>query len=358
MTRNTTPSQLNAESRESLTIHKFIYHTIEPKKEESAVSLLTEVVLDESQKEFFKGIILQSAQGTRFKFNDPDNSPFVRECKRIISNPDEFIDASGQLVLQFATAHDKRMADGVVIVALVSMLVGGRAQYFISLLKVDYARVMEQKRDAQEPTKVTLREIADSLSENKSDIQKRALIDVQDIFPWDVIAIERSKSGQVVDTDEAVGAHFKRFLSVSLMYNDSTYTKNTVAAVNAWAKTQPGIDPVETKAKAVSFLDANDGQVVSLDSIRDIVCTSESDEVRQQLVSSFNNFMDTNELNGVSFVARKGSITPSERKSKMTTNNGVEVIWYGSKEAAQITENTSGGRTIITIIADELNYET
>lgn len=357
MTRTKTLSQLNAESRESLTIHKFIYHTIEPKKEGSSVSLLTEVVLDDSQRLFFKDIIVQSAQGTRFKFVDADNSPFVRECIRVISSPEEFLDASGQLVIQFATAHDKRMAAGVVIVALVSMLVGGRAQYFVSLLKVDYARVMEQKRDAQEPTKVTLREITDSLSENKADIQKRALIDVQGIFPWDVIAVERSKSGQVVDTDQAVGVHFKKFLSVALMHNDSTYTKNTVSAINAWAKTQPEIDPIEARAKAVAFLDANDGQVVNLDSIREVVCATEDAVTNQKLVNSFDSFMDSHELTGVSFVSRKGSITQAERKSKMKTNNGVEVIWYGSKEAAQITEITSDGRTIITIIADELTYE-
>ncbi|WP_306523680.1 nucleoid-associated protein [Rheinheimera sp.] len=357
MAKSAIQSQLTAEARDSLTIHKFIYHIIEPKKADSTVSLLTEVVLTETQRQFFQEIILQSAKGTRLKFIDPDNSPFVRECKRIIATPEDFIDASGQLVMQFAAAHDKRMTDGVVIVALVSMLVGGTAQYFISLLKVDYARVMEQTRDVLEPTKVTLREITDSLSENKADIQKRALVDVQGLFSWDVIAVERSKSGQLVDTDGAVGVHFKQFLSVMLMHNDSTYTKNTVAAIHAWSKKEPDLDPVEVKAKTVSYLDANDGQVVSIDSIKDIVCASSSDAIQQRLSTSFTNFMDEKELNGVNFVARKGSITQSERKTKIRTNNGVEVIWFGSKEDAKISETRANGKTTITIVADELTYE-
>jgi len=356
MTRAVIQSQLTTESKQSLSIHKFIYHIIEPQKDPK-VSHLTEVALDQSQTEFFKTMIIESAQGTRYKFSEENGGPLARQCSRIVNDQETFLDASREIVDLFASSHDRRMADGVLVVALVSMVVNLQPQYFVCLMKIDYSKVMEQTKNAANPTRITLREIHDSLSENRSSIQKRALIDVQSIFPWDALAIERSKAGQKVDTDSAIGEHFKSFLGVKLMENDSTYTKQVVTLVSNWAKTVPGVDYIEVRAKVVNLIDAHDGQVIDVGMIRSVVCVSTDENKARMLIESFDQCIQDKGFDGLQFVSRKGSVTNNFRRTKIKTNNNVSIEFTGTKESARVDINNIGGETVITIRATNVTVE-
>jgi len=302
-------------------------------------------------------MIIESAQGTRYKFSEENGGPLARQCSRIVNDQETFLDASREIVDLFASSHDRRMADGVLVVALVSMVVNLQPQYFVCLMKIDYSKVMEQTKNAANPTRITLREIHDSLSENRSSIQKRALIDVQSIFPWDALAIERSKAGQKVDTDSAIGEHFKSFLGVKLMENDSTYTKQVVTLVSNWAKTVPGVDYIEVRAKVVNLIDAHDGQVIDVGMIRSVVCVSTDENKARMLIESFDQCIQDKGFDGLQFVSRKGSVTNNFRRTKIKTNNNVSIEFTGTKESARVDINNIGGETVITIRATNVTVE-
>ena len=217
------------------------------------------------------------------------------------------------------------------------MVVNNVKEYFIALLKVDYTKVLAQKRDPKNKGYVSFTEIADTLSEDKNAIQKRAFIDISSTFDWDVLAVERGKSANQLDTEVAITKYFKDFLGVKLQKVDSSYSRMVPTKVYQWAKSIGESDAHMKKIKAVEFIKLHDGISINMDSIRDLVCADSDHQRQSEKIKTFNDFMDKHEFNGVQFVARKNSIIDKDQVTKIRNNNKVTIEWPGEPTAAGVT---------------------
>jgi hypothetical protein len=342
--------------RESITIHKFIYHIVITTEEE--VDYLSAVSLTAEHKEFFQEMIAESSRGTKYTFVDVENAPLNGQCSDLVNNLNDdnlFIQTSKQIAHNFKAQHDKRMADGIVIVTTFSMLVNMQAQNFVAIMKLDYKPVLQQIRDENDPTKVTFEEITDTLLEEKSAIQKRAIIDVGQSFNWDVIAVERGKSTSKQDTDVAIGDHFKNFLSVTLVEDNSVMTRKVISHSKKWAEQHQELTPSDVKARVINYIEAHEEHAINMDDIKDLVCIHESHDTKQRLEASFDSYMDDVELSGIQFTSKPNSIPKSEKKTKIRTNMNVIVEWQGEMGDAGIVKSEVGGKTIYTVEADFVN---
>jgi len=342
--------------RDSIEVHNFIYHILLTKAEE--VDCLSEVTLTNEQTNFFKEMIAESSRGTKYKFIDIGRSSLFEQCSQIIENSDNddmFVEQSERIAHDFKAQHDNRMADGIVIIISFSMEVNEERSRFIAILKLDYKSVLQQVRDPENPTHVTFKEITDSLVEDKSSIQKRAIIDIGDSFNWDVIAVERNRAAAKQDTDVAVGSHFKKFLDVTLLMDNSSVTRKVISHSHSWAKRQEGIVPTDIKARVISYIEAHDEQNINMDDIRDLVCNHDDVERSNQLSVSFDEYMDAIEFSGVQFTAKANSIPNKEKRTKMKTNKNVTIEWQGEMQDAGVTRKTVNGKTTITIVADSVD---
>lgn len=342
--------------RDSITIHKFIYHIVITTEEE--VDYLTAVSLSAEHKKFFQDMIAESSRGTKYKFVDVDNAPLYKQCCDLVNNLNDdtlFIDTSKQIAHNFKAQHDKRMADGIVIVTTFSMVVNTQSQNFVAIMKLDYKPVLQQVRDENDPTKVTFEEITDTLLEEKSAIQKRAIIDVGESFNWDIIAVERGKSTSKQDTDVAIGDHFKNFLSVTLLEDNSAMTRKVVSHSKKWATQHQELTPSDVKARVINYIDAHEDQTINMDDIKELVCNHENHDTQNRLEASFDSYMDEAELSGIQFTSKPNSIPKSEKKTKIKTNMNVTVEWQGEMADAGIVKSTVGGRTVFTITADNVD---
>ncbi|SUI84835.1 37-kD nucleoid-associated bacterial protein [Shewanella putrefaciens] len=352
-TRNLVITQ---EMRDTITIHSFIYHIL--KTDIDTVEYLTAVTLTTDQTKFFQDMIAESSRGTKYRFSDKANAPLYTQCLALLSNiHDEtmFLDKSESIAHNFKATHDKRMADGIVVVTTFSMVVNTQTHNFVAILKLDYKPVLQQIRDKSDPTKVTFQEITDSLLEDKAAIQKRAIVDIGQSFNWDVIAVERGKSVSKQDTDIAIGEHFKNFLSVSLLEDNSVVTRKAITHASKWAQKHAELISSEVKARVISFLDAHNEQNISMDDIRDLLCENTNQNTKAMLINSFNSYMDNVSLSGVQFTSKANSIPKSEKRTKVKTNKNVILQWEGEMIASGITKEIKNGQTIFTIVADNVN---
>lgn len=349
------PLVINESMRDSIEIHNFIYHILLKDAEE--VDYLSEVVLTSTQKYFFRDMIAEASRGTKYDFIDAERGDVSLSCRSILEDQtdDNFVKCSEKLAFDFKLDHDKRMADGIVVVTCFSMIVNTERKRFIALLKLDYQSVLRQVRDSENPKKVSFQEIADSLVEDKSAIQKRAVIDVGTTFNWDVIAVEQGKSNSKQDTDDALGVHFKNFLGIKLKESNSALTRSVLNHSRVWAEKQDNVSPSDTKARVISFLEANDDRTVTLDEIRDIVCVAESEPETNNLKKSFNTYMDEANLSGTSFKSRAQSIPKSTKKNKWQTNKHVTITWEGEMDKAGIKKTQLGDTVKIEITANKID---
>ena len=342
--------------RDSIQIHKFIYHILITDEEE--VDYLSAVNLTSTQKDFFTEMIAESSRGTKYTFVDVENALLNGQCEELVNNLNDdelFLKLSKSIAHSFKSKHDKRMANGIVIVTTFSMLVNMQPQNFVAIIKLDYKPVLQQIRDTDDPTKVSFEEITDSLLEEKAAIQKRAIIDVGESFNWDVIAVERGKTGAQQDTDVAIGDHFRSFLSVRLLEDNTVLMRRAIAQSKKWATQHEELIPSDVKSRVVSYMDAHDGQAINMDDVRDLICIHENPETQARLALSFDKYMDEIGLSGNQFTPSKNSIPKKDKKTKLKTNMNVTVEWIGEKEDVGVEQKTVNGRTVITITADNVD---
>jgi hypothetical protein len=342
--------------RDSITIHKFIYHILITTEDEA--EYLTAVTLTATQKSFFQDMIVEASRGTKYKFTDVSHAPLFEQCENLVGNlndNDLFIETSESIAHNFKATHDKRMADGIVVVTTFSMEVNLQPKNFVAILKLDYKPVLQQVRDTEDRSKVTFQEITDSLLEDKSAIQKRAIIDVGDSFNWDIIAVERGKSSSTQDTDVAIGDHFKNFLSVTLLEDNSSVTRKVISHVKKWSSRHEELVPSDVKARVIDYIGAHDDQNINTDDIRDLICEHQNQDTKRRLIGSFNEYMDNVELRGVQFTAKANSIPDIEKRTKVKTNKNVTLEWQGEMNNAGIQKREVDGQIIFTIIADNVN---
>ncbi|MDD2356464.1 MAG: nucleoid-associated protein [Thiovulaceae bacterium] len=352
-------SVLSEEQRRELQVENFIYHII--KKGEEQPSYLSEVILaNDRQRNFFKNIIAETGQGTQYSFIS-ESSNFKTSCLNIIKDPDKnFVIESCKLAQDFLSRHTGgSMSDGVFIVARVSIPKNTTRVSFIALIKVDYMPVMRQHRVESDENRVELEEILEALSEQKISVQKRALIDINNQFDWDVLAVERRKSGAVLDTEDAITDYFKKFMDIRLRETDSALTKRVVVACHQWAKSYDGDlngrTPTDIRQSVINLMDAYENGQIDYDDLKGRICTHPERTQQQRIEQAFNSYMDEQGLGGVSFSPKPKSISSSARKGVWETDTGIKIIWNGPRSEDQLNKRVlEDGSVVITIRANEI----
>lgn len=356
MKKQERPSSISEDSIKTLKIHEFIYHIMI--QGTSLPEYLDEVVLSPSQEKFFTEKVTECARGTQYLFEDVNSSLTPTLCSEIVENPaSNFVENSKKLAEHFLVSHPNTASSGVLIVTRITMQINTVTKSFVAVIKVDYTKVLQQVRDKKNSKLMKFKEIVDSLSEDKNAIQKRVLIDVENTFKWDVLAVERGRVGQKQDSDSAITNYFKKFLSVVLRLNDSVYSRKIPGAVFNWAKTEEDVNASDARAKVVALIKANDGQQMSIDDICTVICAHEDKIKNTTLTSSFKKYIKREdvELDGVNFIAREKSISTSDKTSKLKTNHNVTITFDGTLEERKIEiEKLESGQQRITILADNV----
>lgn len=351
-------SVLSEEQREKLQVENFIYHII--KNGEEQPEYLDEVHLaNDRQKSFFRNIIAETGEGTQYKFIN-ESSNFQRHCKEIVENPHEnFTQQSRDLAQEFLSRHTTtNMSDGVFIVARVTIPINTVRTSFIALIKLDYTPVMRQHRTQREGNVVELEEVLEALSEQKASVQKRALIDMSNSFEWDVLAVERRKTGKELDTEDAITEYFKNFMGIRLKQNDSSLTKQIVSECYRWANQcaeLEGKTPSDIRHIVISLMDGYADRQIDYDDVKNTVCIHSNPEKSERIKKNFDNFMADNGLKGISFAPKPKSIPGRSRKGIWETDTGIQIIWEGERTNKQLkVEHLADGSVKIIIRANTL----
>ena len=352
-------SVLTQPQRNELIVENFIYHIL--KSDEEQPEYLDEVVLStETQRTFFEKIISETGQGTQYNFTDKPTSHLVNACNSIITNPDtQFIDQSKEIARLFLNQHTGQTADGVLIIARATIPSGTTRQSLVALIKLDYTTVLRQQRDSHQATRVRLEEIIEALSEQASAVQKKALIQLSDDYHWDVLAVERKKTGAVLDTEDAISDYFKRFLGVQLRKNDSTLTKQVVVECHKWAKSYDGDLGGRTAAdirhSVINLMDAFVDGELTYEELKDRVCRHPNTTQAQRMSNSFDEHMNEIGLGGITFSPKPGSIPTKDRKGEWVTDAGIKVIWQGERNPNILEkQRQADGSYVITIRASSI----
>ena len=353
-------SVLNQNQRDELRVENFVYHII--KANEETPEYLEEVVLSsDTQREFFRGIIAETGQGTQYVFLNSETSTLASYCRNIVEDPDDnFIETSREIADSFLSYHTAgRTSDGVLIVARVTIPVAIERQSLIALIKLDYTPVLRQRRMEDGSARVALEEVMEALSEHKSSVQKRAIIDMGNNFNWNVLAVERKKVGAVLDSEDAISEYFKSFLTVRLKQNDSTITKKIVVECHRWAKNydgdMDGKTPADIRHTVINLIDACADGELTYDELKERVCRHRDENQAQRILTSFDRHMDEAGFSGITFSPKPASVTNRDRKGEWETDSGIKIIWNGERNPNVLKkERQEDNSYLITIRANDI----
>lgn len=362
---------LNPGVIESLQIENFIYHVIRHDLDEPSFN--DEVALEQEQKEFFEKQIRRSCEGTQFLFSNPEYNNCCIDCVDILNDTTSLVPKSRMLAQRFFTAHNLTMSDGIFIVAVVSVLIGDERYKLLSFLKIDFTTVYQQRRNNVDGRQiVSLTRILDSLADTPKALQKWAIIDPGTEFSWDVIALQRGKTGKEKDTNEAISDYFRSFLQVIVRDNPSSLTKKTVASTSDWSKDVAGMLPshvkhTDIKARSVSYFDSHEqfdtdsytdhvlGTFIPSELMEDGLSDEQQQEkeryqhLQTECSASLLNMLTEKEIAGQVFESRPNSIPGSNRKSKLVTDEDVTIFFKGELTENNINITEDNGEKIITI---------
>jgi hypothetical protein len=308
---------------------------------------LEELVITNEQQKFFKDRLADAAQGRQYIFTE-DNPPIQDLARQIVAASDkEFLKISKDMTDRFKTTHTKSTNDGVFIISIATI----KSRKLLFLIKLDHKKVYEYKLKG---SKALLEEVKNTFSEDKTAIQKVALIDIDSNVVWDVLVFDRSKPGGITD-------FFARFLSVLPRETESDLTKKMQTAAKKWAAENkkdidPQQEPAHYKNRAREYLMNTD--LFDTDNFINAVISDEDDSRRNQLKESFRQHLETEGLSGQNFVPKKEALTPKEQKNVRRTAEGVKIEWMGNPEDSNITipnQPNQNGEYIIEIKTSDIS---
>ncbi len=342
---------------QSFKIKKLIFHVIDVEAEEThRVKALDELELDDDQNKFFLERIKSVATGIQYNFLEHAEHTKA-PCKQLLSNEREFRSNSLILTQGFASYHKKNMASGVFVVAIVETSYTERDSInLVFVAKFDHRNVYQiivKANDDGLGSHAVMQRVADTLVEDKSAIQKSALINLDaDKYDWDVLADERRLNAKGEITD-----YFREFLGVSLKEVASVLTKRAVQIVNQWASAQDPADLPEGEEKgnyrsrAVAYMESN--AVFDINDYLNAVIRDEDDGERKlRMEQSLRGQLDQAGIANQKFPTRPNSLPKNLRKQQWKTNEGITLEFYGEArdlgiETKQRSDGVSGQEIVI-----------
>lgn len=318
-------SVLTEMEKNSIAIEKLIFHIII--EDELKPIFLDEVILDESQKEFFKNRFKEASQGSQFNFIDKTTSTVFKECQSVIENSkDNFLQSSKNLTALFKAHHKKNMSDGVFVVALISVSLN-RKMFF--LIKLDHKLVYRYRVNGAQ---ATLEEIKNTFIEDKKAIQKVALIDMSNYYSWDMLASERSIDG--------IRDYFKNFLQVVEKDDAYNLTEKARSVARSWANENRNLlcadnNPTNYKTRAIDYLSSH--SLFNSEEFIDYVIFDDDLDKREKAKSSFKEYLEEKGLYGQSFKPSEKALTAAKRKNIGKTDEGLILQWVGDQKEVNMS---------------------
>lgn len=339
-------SVLSIEEKQSITIEEFIFHIIIQEEEEPRY--LDAVAISEEQKQFFRDRLVDVSQGNQFIFSDRETCATFKLCQNIVNNTNEnFLIASKSLTSDFKSRHSRNTSDGVFITAL-AKIKGERKLIF--LVKLDHKKVYRyQIKDS----KALLEEIKNTFIEDKSAVQKVALIDISDYYIWDALVYDRAKIGGITD-------YFKKFLGVKVRDTPTKWTEQAISNPRRWANENrdsldPEQQPYHYKERAIQYLSTT--SLFNTSEYINFIIQDEDETRREKLKSSFADYLNESGLFGQEFEPNKSSLTKKTKKHIVKTSEGVTLEWTGDAKDSNIhisSQKDSNGLYEISIKSHEI----
>lgn len=316
-------SVLSVADKEAIKIEKLIFHII--LKDDAQPHFLDELEITEEQTTFFKDRLADSAQGRQYIFTK--DAAVKKLTQDIIASPeDNFIKVSKDLTDRFKTTHSGNTNDGVFVISLASI----RNRKLLFLVKLDHKKVIQYQLKGN---KALLEEVKNTFVEDKSAIQKVALIDIGDGVVWDVLVYDRSKPSSITE-------YFRNFLSVVERETESVLTANAVSFVLKWASQNkalldPEQNPSQYKNRAIEHLYNVD--VFETDTFVKAVIKDDNSDRRKKQEVSLQDFLTAKGLSGQTFNVNRNALTRKTKKNVRQTAEGVKIEWTGDARDHNIT---------------------
>ena len=315
-------SVLSIADKEAIKIEKLIFHII--LTNDINPVFLEEVKITNEQQKFFRDRLADASQGRQFIFTE-DNPPIKVLAEEIVNASDEnFLRISKDITSRFRTTHTSNMNDGVFIISIASI----RTRKLLFLIKLDHKKVYEYKL---KDNKALLEEVKNTFSEDKTAIQKVALIDINPNVVWDVLVFDRS-------CPSGITKFFGSFLSVIPRETEADLTRKAQSCARRWAsmnKFQGVNEPSSYKNKARSYLTFVD--TFNSEQYIEAVIQDSDNEKQRYLRESLRKFMIEDGLYGQTFIPKKDILTKKECKNIRQTAEGVKIEWEGSLEENNIS---------------------
>jgi hypothetical protein len=195
-------------------------------------------------------------------------------------------------------------------------------------------------------------EVPNSLNENKSAVQKSALIDAAGQFAWNVLAFDRVKKPDLSD-------YFRGFLGVTERQQESVLTRAAHAGVRKWVKQLPvdklplGEDLNTFLGRSLNYL--NDHDTFDTDDYLNAVVRDKEAARKAELIQSLRDALAEAGVAGQQFRPQPGSLRDRDRKQVYKTLEGVTISFEGPQEAVGMNiEQLGEGRVRITIETNRL----
>lgn len=336
-------SVLTTAEKEAIKIEKFIFHIIF--KDDMNPHYLQQVQISDEQKVFFKNRLAEAAQGRQYIFTEDSKlKSLVRQI--LDANDDDFLRLSKEITYDFKLTHTNSTTDGVFIICVATTC----KRKLLFLVKLEHKRIYQYKVDKANSTAI-LDEVKNTFTEDKSAIQKVALIDIDDDVVWDVLVNDRSaRSEKSYITD-----YFRKFLSVLPRETDTDLTKKAIALVNRWASNNKGdLDPEQEvssyKTRSKDYLMNHDR--FDTDEYIEAVIQDPISNRRKKLKKSLRDLMEDSGLAGQRFEIKKAALSKAVSKNVRLTAEGVRLEWEGDASDRNISiPNTpnENGDYLITI---------
>lgn len=317
-------SVLTIADKEAIQIEKLIFHII--LNDDAQPHFLDELIITAEQKKFFKDRLADSAQGRQYIFSSPE-VPVYRLTQEILSDVENnFIKVSKDLTDRFKTTHNKKTNDGVFVISLASI----KKRKLLFMIKLDNKKVYEYKLKGN---RALLEEVKNTFVEDKSAIQKVALIDISPDVAWDVLVYDRSQPSSITD-------YFGKFLNVLPRETEKQLTENAISFVRRWAGENRGEldenqEPAHYKNRAIEYLNSVD--IFDTDDFIRRVITDEDSQRRKKLELSLFDYLTMTGLAGQSFTPNKNVLTKKTERNVRQTAEGVKIEWIGDPHDNNIT---------------------
>lgn len=331
-------SHLSATELSSLRLTRLIFHVWNPVHEPVLTLLDAEVALDSgSYGPFFEERLRAASRGTQFVFVG-EHRPTFDLCERLIREQADFVQTSKQLAEAFSSHHrGRQMAAGVIIVALAQVATNtGTLLPLVFVLKVDHRPVLTyQLTQGTGDVHAHIQHVMDALVEDRAAVQRSALIDVSDHFAWDVLAAERNEGAA-----PELRQFFRAFLSVEPREDASLLTRRAIGSVAEWARglgdeqRPEGETWSRYRERAMQYM--LDHAQYDTEEFISAVVRDEMPERRQSAMDSLREILREKGVDGQVFATRPQSVAAVQRRTKLVTDVGVQIIYEGDRETHRI----------------------